>query len=182
VNSNGYEWDIGAAADSEVFNPTIVRTIEFGDSSAAWDYEFPGADYKIRVPSDRSTSITSINIKRDKVSNNMSGLQFTYSDGNESPTFDSASSVENGQMPITLSEFSSVRKISMALSSSNGIVALKLYDSKDNELVSKLWATLSAKQLKKMWVTQNFNTSEKIIGFKVSTTGDYITRIGWQLM
>lgn len=85
-------------------------------------------------------------------------------------------------MPITLSEFSSVRKVSMAVRSDNGIIAMKLYDAKGNELVSKLWANESSKSLKKLWVTKTLDANEKIIGFKVSTAGDYITRFGWQLM
>ena len=88
------------------------------------------------------------------------------------------------QMPMTLSEFSAVRKIRMAVTSSNGIVALELYDARDNVLISKFWgpSSISSKQLKKLWVTQSIKDTEKIIGFKVSTAGDYIQRFGWQLV
>lgn len=76
-----------------------------------------------------------------------------------------------------------MRKISMAVTSSNGIIGFKLFDSKNNVIKSDIWKDLSSKELKKInWVTQNVPADQKIIGFKVSTAGNYISRFGWQLM
>jgi len=88
----GYQWDIGSSSRSEVSEPEIVRTINFGNSNLAWDAEFPGPEHKILLK-DRSTSIVSINYKTNN--SYMSGIQFKYSDGNESPVFETESSTQN---------------------------------------------------------------------------------------
>jgi len=88
----GYQWDIGSASRSEVSEVEIARTLNFGNSDLPWTAEFPGPEHKILLK-DRSTSVVSINYKTNN--SYMSGIQFKYNDGNESPVFEAESSSQN---------------------------------------------------------------------------------------
>ena len=144
----GYQWNIGSASQSEVSEVEIARVINFGNSGLAWDAEFPGPDHKILLK-DRSTSVVSINYKTS--SEYMSGIQFEYNDGNESPVFENESSVGNGLASIPLSEFATVRKIGMAVTSDNRIVGLRLIDTRGNTIVEKTWKDMKTKEMNRLW-------------------------------
>ena len=69
----------------------------------------------------------------------------------------------------------------MAVHENKGIVGIRLLDSRDNEIVKKHWNTsdISKDELKKLWVDKDIGRSEKIIGYKASISGNYISRFAW---
>lgn len=138
-NANGYKWNYGTVDDESVlFEPEIVNEIKFGNAGLSWNVEFPGPDYRI-VLKDRNSFVTTIKVKRSATEKAMSAFKFIYSDGNETPFVTCDSSVSRGAASIEVSEFSSIRKIGMAISGSNGIVALRLIDGRGNVVAFKNW-------------------------------------------
>ena len=107
----------------------------------------------------------------------------TYSDGNIGPLFESASSADASLQDFEYGSFQSIRKISMAVDSNNGILGVRFYDSKNKKLLEETWnsSKVSARDLSRMWVSEELSSKQRIIGYRAATEGNFITRFGWAI-
>ena len=69
----------------------------------------------------------------------------------------------------------------MAVDKSNGILGLRLYDSKNKKLFEETWnsSSVSTRDLSRMWKSQQVSSKQRVIGYRAATTGDFITRFGF---
>ena len=69
----------------------------------------------------------------------------------------------------------------MAVDGSNGILGVRFYDSKNKKMFEKTWqsSSVSTRDLSRMWKSQQVSSKQRIIGYRATTTGDFITRFGF---
>ena len=77
----------------------------------------------------------------------------TYSDGNVGPLFENESSADASLRSLSFDQWSSARKISMAVDSENGILGVRFYDSKNRKLFEETWygEGVETRDLARMW-------------------------------
>ena len=162
---------------SSTFSPQLKKQHEFGDTTAEYDSAFPGSTYEMPLY-DKTIRLTGINYKT--TDGYLSGIQLKYSDDNVSPTFQTEGAKGQDFKEIVVSKTAAVRRMSMAVDGSNGIVGIRFEDKKSNLILEETWSeTLSKKETDKMWVRKTFGSKEKLIGLKTNTSGDVISRIAW---
>ena len=177
VEEAKYTWTVSGSGDT--FSPTLKNVLSFGDSSAEWTSAFPGSEYEMKLTS-KNISPTKFSIKTSD-SSQMSGFQLTYSDGNVGPLLENESSADAALRDYSFDRWGDIRKISMAVDSSSGILGVRFYDSRNRKMFEETWqgSNVSSRDLSRMWKSQQLSSKQKVIGYRAVTTGSFITRFGW---
>ena len=148
-----FEWNTSSMDEGDLFNPRIEKTVEFGDSSLAWDIEFPSSEYPMKLDDDNDEiRVTGIEYKTAGSLDFLAGIRFEYDNGNFGPWLQSpAARAFDSKEIASLSGFGDTRKIAMAVTSDNQLLGLGLRKSNSSVILSEKWWSGSDDTLNNLW-------------------------------
>ena len=175
--------DSDSAQELKTIEDKGLLVLEFGNAQAHWSDVFPDAEALLAINDDPTVQLKGIDSKHKSGYTPLSGIRLHFTNDTSTPWFEtqlSKKGVDAGidELCDDLDTSRAIREVSIRLTPSDAICALKLSDDKGEDIVDIEWENFD---LCREWKAYQVPEGHELIGMQANTLNDpaNITRLAF---
>ena len=171
------------APEIKTIEDTGLLVFEFGDLQAPWTDAFPDPEGLIAINNDPTVRVSGIDSRHKSGYTPLSGIRLAFTNGTSTEWFETTASKQGPDAGIDelcdeVDTSRDIREVSLRLSPSNAICAMKLTDEKGDDIADIEWENFD---LCREWKAYQVPEGHDLIGLRANTIADTnnITRLAF---